>query len=60
MFLQNMQNKFPKDETIKRWFSKIGKKQFEKEIDKRLEFIEEDYSKKKNKLLYIKERLEHI
>ena len=55
-----MQNKFPKDETIKRWFSKIGKKQFEKEIDKRLEFIEEDYNKKKNKLLYIKERLEHI
>jgi len=55
-----MEEKLPKDETIKRWASKKGKREFEKEIDYRLKFIEKDYIKKKNKLLYIKERLKKI
>lgn len=55
-----MEEKLPQDETIKRWVSKKGKKEFEKEIDYRLDFIEKDYNKKKNKLLYIKERLKKI
>lgn len=55
-----MEEKLPKDETIRRWASKKGKKEFEKEIDYRLEFIEKDYIKKKNKLLYIKDRLKQI
>ena len=33
---------------------------FKKEINRRLDFIEKDYIKKKIKLLYIKERLKHI
>jgi hypothetical protein len=55
-----MEDKLPKDETIKRWTSKKGKKEFEKEIDYRLEKIEEDYNKKKEKLLYIRQRLKYI
>lgn len=55
-----MEEKLPKDETIKKWISKKGKKEFEKDIDYRLKFIEEDYVKKKSKLLYIKERLKYI
>jgi len=55
-----MDEKLPKDETIRRWTSKKGKKEFEKEIDYRLKSIEKDYIKKKNKLLYIKERLKQI
>jgi hypothetical protein len=55
-----MGEKFFKDETIKRWISKKGKKEFEKEIDMRLDFIEKDYKKKKLKLLYIKDRLKQI
>ena len=55
-----MEEKLPKDETIKRWTLKKGKKEFEKEIDYRLKIIEKEYNKKKNKLLYIKERLKHL
>lgn len=55
-----MEEKLPKDETIRRWASKKGKKEFEKEIDYRLSSIEKDYILKKNKLLYIKERLSHL
>jgi len=55
-----MDEKLPKDETIKRWTLKKGKKEFEKEVDSRLKFIEKDYIKKRNKLLYIKERLKQI
>lgn len=55
-----MKEKLPKDETIRRWASKKGKKDFEKEIDYRLEIIKKDYTKKRDKLLYIKERLKII
>lgn len=55
-----MEEKLPKDETIKRWVSKKGRKKFEEEINYRLKFIEEDYFKKKCKLLYIKERLKQL
>ncbi len=55
-----MEEKLPKDDTIRRWVSKKGKKEFEKDIDYRLNSIEENYIKKKNKLLYIKERLKKI
>lgn len=50
----------PKDETIERWISKKGKGELKKDIDYRLEKIEEDYTKKKKKLLYIKERLNRL
>lgn len=52
-----MEERLPKDGTIRRWGSKKGKKEFEKEIEYRLDSIEKDYLKKRNKLLYIKERL---
>jgi hypothetical protein len=56
----NMEEKLPKDETIKKWISKKGRKEFEKDIDYRIKFIEKDYLKKKNKLLYIKGRLKRL
>lgn len=55
-----MEEKLPKDETIRRWASKKGKKEFEKEIDYRLQVIEKDYTKKRDKLLYIKGRLKYV
>jgi repressor of nif and glnA expression len=55
-----MEEKLPKEDTIKKWISKKGKREFEKDIDYRLKFIEEEYIKKKNKLLYIKEKLKHL
>jgi hypothetical protein len=55
-----MEERLPKNETIRKWVSKTGKKEFEKEIDYRLKFIEKDYIKKRNKLVYIKEKLKDI
>jgi len=51
----------PKDETIKKWIGSYkSKKDFQKEIERRLEFIGEDYKKKKIKLKYILKRLKEI
>ena len=51
----------PKDETIKKWIKSYkSKKAFEKEIYRRLDFIEKDYQTKKTKLQYILKRLKTI
>lgn len=55
-----MEEKMPRDETIKKWVLNKNKKDFEKEVDLRLKTIERDYIKKRNKLLYIKKRLNYI
>lgn len=52
--------RLPTDETIKRWVSKKGLKKFEEEINYRLEKIEVDYTKKKEKLLHILGRLKYV
>ena len=51
----------PKDETIKKWIkSHKSKKAFEKEMLRRLVFVEKDYKAKKSKLQYIIKRLKDI
>lgn len=53
--------KKPKDETIKKWIKAYkSKKAFEKEIKRRIAYIEEDYKKKKAKLQYILKRLNNF
>lgn len=47
------------EETIKKHYLKNPDK-FSKEIDRRLEFIDKDYIKKKIKLLQVKKQLESI
>ncbi len=42
------------------WVKKHDSHSFRKEIDKRLEILDEDYKKKRIKLLHIKERLKKI
>lgn len=47
------------EDTIKKYYLKNPEK-FSKEIQRRLEFIENDYIKKKIKLLHVKEQLKNI
>ena len=47
------------DKTIKKYYLKDPDK-FSKEIERRLDFIEKDYMKKKIKLLNVKEQLKNI
>jgi len=47
------------DETIKKHYLKNPEKFF-KEIQRRLDFIDEDYIKKRIKLLHVQEQLKHI
>lgn len=47
------------EETIKKHYLKNPEK-FSKEIERRLDFIEKDYIKKKIKLLNVKEQLKNI
>lgn len=51
----------PKDETIEKWIKASGSKEaFEKDMLKRLDFVEKDYKAKKNKLQYIIKRLKSL
>ena len=47
------------DETIKKYYLKDPEK-FSKEIQRRLEFIDKDYIKKRIKLLHVQEQLKHL
>lgn len=55
-----MQKGLPKDETIKKWISKKGKKDFEKDIQKRLEILEKEYKQKRTKLKYIIKKIKTL
>jgi len=51
----------PKDETIQKWIkSSESKKAFEKDMLRRLDFVEKDYKAKKAKLQYILKRLKSL
>ena len=61
MILSLFMNKgMPKDETIRKWISKKGKKEFEKDMKRRLDIVEEDYKQKKAKLKYILKKINSL
>ena len=53
--------RMPKDETIQKWIKSFkSKKEFEEEMLRRLEFVEEEYKTKKKKIQYILKRLKSL
>ncbi|NUJ98285.1 hypothetical protein HGA92_05965 [Candidatus Gracilibacteria bacterium] len=54
------QERFFSDKIIMKYMKKYGKEEYKEEINRRLTFIEEDYKKKKKKLLHILERINKI
>ncbi len=54
------QERFFSDKIIMKYMKKYWKEEYKEEINRRLTFIEEDYKKKKKKLLHILERIDKI